>query len=183
MPRNLNLGERRWSSKEWIFWNYYASVVWTETWTCCGKPCGSWWRHHGRRAAQIGAQHGERSPERVTYRNGYRGMDQELHIPKLRQLLPQPAGTAAAQRESPAGRHPGLCVSTRRVDDLIKPWVATASPAARCRASASNCEVVESFLGPTVVPNVWLDGLTHGRAVASQRLRGGGDGGQCRRAA
>ena len=23
--------------------DYYASVVWTETWTFCGKPCASWW--------------------------------------------------------------------------------------------------------------------------------------------
>ena len=70
-------------------------------------------------SAQIGAQHGERSPERVT-------LPQRLPQPHLghpgrhhgvahsqaagRQLLPQPAGTAAAQRESPAGRHPAsLC--------------------------------------------------------------------------
>ena len=70
-------------------------------------------------SAQIGAQHGEHSPERVTYRNGYRNRTwdtrvgtMELHIPKLREgsLLPQPAGTAAAQQEGPAGRHPAsLC--------------------------------------------------------------------------
>ena len=91
-------------------------------------------------SAQIGAQHGERSPERVTYRNGYRNRTwdtrvgtMELHIPKLRgrQLLPQPAGTTAAQREGsavgdPAGLPFGRLrtgvegVSTRRVDDLIK---------------------------------------------------------------
>ena len=70
-------------------------------------------------SAQIGAERGERSPERVTYRNGYRNRTwdtrvgtMELHIPKLREgkLLPQPAGTMAAQGESPAGRHPAsLC--------------------------------------------------------------------------
>ena len=75
-------------------------------------------------SAQIGAQHGERSPERVTYRNGYRNRTwdtrvgaTELNINGVahsqaagRQLLPQPAGTAAAQREGSAGRHPaGLC--------------------------------------------------------------------------
>ena len=75
-------------------------------------------------SAQIGAQHSERSPERVTYRNGYRNRTwdtrvgtTELNINGVadsqaagRQLLPQPAGTAAAQRESPAGRHPAsLC--------------------------------------------------------------------------
>ena len=43
-------------------------------------------------SAQIGAQHGELSPERVTYRNGYRNRTwdtrvgtMELHIPKLRE--------------------------------------------------------------------------------------------------
>ena len=70
-------------------------------------------------SAQIGAQHGERSPERVTYRNGYRNRTWDTrgrhhgvaHSQAAGgQLLPQPAGTAAAQRESPAGRHPAsLC--------------------------------------------------------------------------
>ena len=68
-------------------------------------------------SAQIGAEHGERSPERVTYRNGYRNRTwdtragtMELHIPKVagRPLLPH--GTAAAQRESPAGRPPATRV-------------------------------------------------------------------------
>ena len=39
-------------------------------------------------SAQIGAQHGERSPERVTYRNrtwDTRVGTMELHIPKLRE--------------------------------------------------------------------------------------------------
>ena len=70
-------------------------------------------------SAQIGAQHGERSPERVGYRNRLwdtRGGTTELNINGVaysqaagRQLLPQPAGTAAAQRagssdpESPNG--------------------------------------------------------------------------------
>ena len=75
-------------------------------------------------SAQIGAEHGERSPERVTYRNGYRNGYRnrtwdtrvgttELNINGVahsqaagRQLLPQPAGTAAAQRAGSAGRHP-----------------------------------------------------------------------------
>ena len=63
-------------------------------------------------SAQIGAEHGERSPERVTYRN--RTWDTRVGATELNingvahsqaaggQLLPQPAGTAAAQRESPA---------------------------------------------------------------------------------
>ena len=70
-------------------------------------------------SAQIGAQRGERSPERVTLPQ--RVSQPHLGYPRRRhgvahsqaaggQLLPQPAGTAAAQRESPAGRHPAsLC--------------------------------------------------------------------------
>ena len=65
-------------------------------------------------SAQIGAEHGERSPERVTYRNRNRTWDTRVGATELNingvahsqaaggQLLPQPAGTAAAQRESPA---------------------------------------------------------------------------------
>ena len=71
-------------------------------------------------SAQIGAQHGERSPERVTYRNGYRNRTWDTRVGTTelsingvahsqgagRQLLSQPAGTTAAQREGSAGRHP-----------------------------------------------------------------------------
>ena len=75
-------------------------------------------------SAQIGAQHGERSPERVTYRNGYRNRTWDTRVGTMelningvahsqaagRQLLPQPAGTTAAQRAGsavgdPAGLH------------------------------------------------------------------------------
>ncbi len=51
-------------------------------------------------------------------------------------------------------------------------------------------EVVDSFLGRPLdggpYPYVWLDGLMQkvsGGWSHRQRLRGGGDGGQCRRAA
>ena len=91
-------------------------------------------------SAQIGAEHGERSPERVNlpqrvpqphlgHPGGHHGVAHSQAAG--RQLLPQPAGTTAAQRESPAGRHPASLpfgrlrtgvegVSTRRVDDLIQ---------------------------------------------------------------
>ena len=43
-------------------------------------------------SAQIGAQHSERNPDRITHRNGYRNRDRdtrvgttELRIPKLRE--------------------------------------------------------------------------------------------------
>ena len=60
-------------------------------------------------AAQIGAEHGERSPARLTQRNGYRPRPWDtrvgtldLHIPKVRegQLLPLAARAAPAQRAS-----------------------------------------------------------------------------------
>ena len=148
-------------------------------------------------SAQIGAQHGERSPERVTYRNGYRNRTwdtrvgtTELNINGVahsqaagRQLLPQPAGTAAAQRESPAGRHPASLpfgrlrtgvegVSTRRVDDLIQALGCDGISSSQVsRICEQLDEVVESFLGRPLdggpYPYVWLDGLT-------QQVREGG---------
>jgi putative transposase len=83
-------------------------------------------------AAQIGAEHGERTPERVTHRNGYRsrGWDTrvgelELAIPRLRQgsyfpgfLEPrrraEQALVAVVQEAYVNG------VSTRRVDRLVE---------------------------------------------------------------
>ena len=59
-------------------------------------------------SAQIGAQHGERSPERVTYRNGpqphlgHPGRHHGVAHSQAAggQLLPQPAGTAAASEKA-----------------------------------------------------------------------------------
>ena len=83
-------------------------------------------------SAQIGAEHGERSPDRLTYRNGYRGRDwdtrvgtMELRIPKIREgsyfpslLEPrrrsEKALLAVIQQAYVEG------VSTRRVGDLVK---------------------------------------------------------------
>ena len=75
-------------------------------------------------------------------------------------------------------------VSTRRVDDLIKALGCDGISSSQVsRICEQLDEVVESFLGRPLdggpYPYVWLDGLTQTR----QRLRGGGDGGQCRRAA
>ena len=65
-------------------------------------------------SSRIGAEYGERSPERVTQRNGYRSRawdtrvgTMDLHIPKLkrRELLPEPTGATASQRASSAGGH------------------------------------------------------------------------------
>ena len=148
-------------------------------------------------SAQIGAEHGERSPERVTYRNGYRNRTwdtrvgtTELNINGVahsqaagRQLLPQPAGTTAAQRAGsavgdPAGLPFGRLrtgvegVSTRRVDDLIKALGCDGISSSQVsRICEQLDEVVESFLGRPLdggpYPYVWLDGLT-------QKVREGG---------
>ena len=73
-------------------------------------------------SARIGAEYGERSPERVTQRNGYRSRawdtrvgTMEMHIPKLREgSYFQPAGATASQRASSAGCDPaglrGRCI-------------------------------------------------------------------------
>ncbi len=83
-------------------------------------------------SAQIGAQHGERDPERVTRRNGYRNRawdtrvgTMELRIPKIREGSYFPSLLEPGRRSEKAllsvvqqGYVEG--VSTRRVDDLIK---------------------------------------------------------------
>ena len=61
-------------------------------------------------SSRIGAEYGERSPERVTQRNGYRppgrGDYGAAHPEASRgELLPEPAGATASQRASSAGGH------------------------------------------------------------------------------
>ena len=135
-------------------------------------------------SAQIGAQHGERSPEWITYRNGYRNRTwdtrvgtMELHIPKLREgsyfpslLEPrrrsEKALLAVIQQAYVEG------VSTRRVDDLIKALGCDGISSSQVsRICEQLDEVVDSFLGRPLdggpYPYVWLDGLT-------QKVREGG---------
>ena len=83
-------------------------------------------------SARTGAEYGERSPERVTQRNGYRSRTwdtrvgtMELHIPKLREgsyfpslLEPRRRSERALLAVIQQAYVEG--VSTRRVDDLIK---------------------------------------------------------------
>ena len=39
--------------------------------------------------AQIGAQHGERNPERVTHRNGYRSRDWDTRVGTMEPRIPK----------------------------------------------------------------------------------------------
>ena len=55
---------------------------------------------------KIGAQHGERSPERVTYCNGYQPQEGRHHGVALREG--SYGGTASAQREGSFGDPAGL---------------------------------------------------------------------------
>ena len=70
-------------------------------------------------SSRIGAEYGERSPERVTQRNGgvgYPCRDDGSAHPEAqrRELLPEPAGATASQRASSAGCDPaglrGRCI-------------------------------------------------------------------------
>lgn len=127
--------------------------------------------------AKIGAEYGERSPDRVTHRNGYRTRVWDtrvgslgLQIPKLREgsyfpslLEPRRRSErtllAVVQQAYVEG------VSTRRVDDLVKALGCEGiSKSQVSRICQDLDEVVESFLsrpldgGP--YPYVWLDALT-----------------------
>ena len=101
-------------------------------------------------SSRIGAEYGERSPERVTQRNGYRSRawdtrvgTMELHIPKAQrgELLPEPAGArrrserallAVIQQAYVEGYPQGGWTIWSR------PWGVRVSPRARCRASVRN---------------------------------------------
>jgi Transposase, Mutator family len=69
-------------------------------------------------SVQIGAEHGERTPQRTTHRNGYRPRDWdtrvgtiELAVPRvLWELPPVDPGAAPVGRAGPdRGGRPGLC--------------------------------------------------------------------------
>ena len=135
-------------------------------------------------SAQISGQKGERSPDRLTHRNGYRSRDwdtrvgtMELRIPKVREgsyfpslLEPrrrsEKALLAVIQQAYVEG------VSTRRVDDLIKALGCEGiSKSQVSRICKELDQVVETFLGRPLdggpYPYVWLDALT-------QKVREGG---------
>ena len=99
-------------------------------------------------AAQIGAGHGERSPDRTTWRNGYRPRrwdtragSIELQIPKLRQgsyfpALLEPRRRAERALLAVVQQAYVEGVSTRRVDDLVRSLGCEGISKSRCRASA-----------------------------------------------
>ena len=128
-------------------------------------------------AAQAGAAYGERSPERITRRNGYRPRRWdtragtiELHIPKLRQgsyfpALLEPRRRAERALLAVVQQAYVEGVSTRRVDDLVRSLGCEGiSKSQVSRICAELDTVVTSFLerpldgGP--YRYLWLDALT-----------------------
>ena len=128
-------------------------------------------------SAKIGAGHGERSPDRLTYRNGYRSRQwdtrvgtMELRIPKLREgsyfpslLEPrrrsEKALLAVVQQAYVEG------VSTRRADDLVKALGCEGiSKSQVSRICGELDRVVDSFLDRPLDGGsycyVWLDALS-----------------------
>ena len=128
-------------------------------------------------SARTGAEYGERSPERVTQRNGYRSRawdtrvgTMELHIPKLREgsyfpslLEPRRRSErvllAVIQQAYVEG------VSTRRVDDLVKALGCEGISKSQVSRICQELDVVvDGFLGRPLdggpYPYLWLDGLT-----------------------
>ena len=126
-------------------------------------------------AAQAGAAYGERSPERITRRNGYRPRrwdtragSIELQIPKLRQgsyfpALLEPRRRAERALLAVVQQAYVEGVSTRRVDDLVRSLGCEGiSKSQVSRICAELDSVVTSFLERPLDggPYRWLDALT-----------------------
>ena len=128
-------------------------------------------------AAQIGAGHGERSPERTTWRNGYRPRRWdtragtiELQIPKLRQgsyfpALLEPRRRAERALLAVVQQAYVEGVSTRRAADLVRALGCEGVSKSQVSRICSELDtVVTSFLerpldgGP--YRYLWLDALT-----------------------
>ena len=128
-------------------------------------------------SVRTGAGYGERSPERVTQRNGYRSRawdtrvgTMELHIPKLREgsyfpslLEPRRRSERALLAVIQQAYVEG--VSTRRVDDLVKALGCEGISKSQVSRICQELDVVvDGFLGRPLdggpYPYLWLDGLT-----------------------
>ena len=128
-------------------------------------------------SARIGAKHGERSPDRLTHRNGYRSRawdtrvgTMELRIPKLRDgsyfpslLEPRRRSERALLAVIQQAYIEG--VSTRRVDDLVKALGCDGISKSQVSRICKNLDgVVDSFLdrpldgGPYCY--LWLDAMS-----------------------
>ena len=151
-------------------------------------------------SSRIGAEYGERSPERVTQRNGYRSRawdtrvgTMDLHIPKLREgsyfpslLEPRRRSERALLAVIQQAYVEG--VSTRRVDDLVKALVCEGISKSQVSRICQELDVVvDGFMGPSA--GRWTlplpvagrtDPEGQGGRQDRQRQRGGGDGGQWR---
>ena len=135
--------------------------------------------------AICGAGYGERSPERVNSRNGYRHRDLDtragtidLAVPKLREGSYFPGWLLEPRRRAERALTQVVCqcyvegVSTRRVDDVVKAMGIEAISKSQVSAMAKELDaLVEAFrsrpleAGPYTY--IWLDALT-------QKVREGG---------
>ena len=150
-------------------------------------------------SSRIGAEYGERSPERVTQRNGYRSRawdtrvgTMELHMPKLREgsyfpslLEPRRRSERALLAVIQQAYVEG--VSTRRVDDLVKALGCEGISKSQVSRICQELDVVvDGFMGRPLDGGLPLpvagrtDPEGQGGRQDRQRQRGGGDGGQWR---
>jgi putative transposase len=127
-------------------------------------------------SARIGAEHGQRSPERVTHRNGYRPRDWdtrvgtvELQVPKLRAgsyfpSLLEPRRRAERALAAVVMQCYVEGVSTRRVDDVARSMgLEGISKSQVSRICAELDELVAAWrsrpLDTGPYPFVWVDAL------------------------
>jgi len=120
----------------------------------------------------IGAEHGERTPERLTHRNGYRPRrwdtragEIELAIPKIRRGSYFPSFLEPRRRSEQALvsviQQAYVCgVSTRKVDQLVESLGLRISRSEVSRVCAGLDEQVEAFRSRPLegrYPYLWLD--------------------------